>query len=290
MSRLVCTEEHQNCFRYEGGNSPSVEILHRIKGTRWEGNLIFSEIVIVCGGSILLSYDYFLNHRVGSGKMLLLPPGCHFMAIAEEETSLFIFRLKEALPLCESFSISHLLSYKKNEIVTNQLNTLTVNEFIDSFLWPLRSNIENGLRCANFFKQKIEELMILLRVYYTKEELVVFFDPILSNTSEFTNFVLQNYRKTKTVGELAELYSCSISCFDKKFRKAFGMAPYRWMQERKVNLIYHEINATNKPIKQIAEEQRFTSLPQFNDYCKKHFGNPPGKMRKQVTPSMKMKA
>jgi len=44
--------------------------------------------------------------------------------------------------------------------------------------------------------------------------------------------------------------------------------------------LYHEINATSKPLRQIAKEQKFLSLPQFNDYCKKHFGYPPGKMRK----------
>jgi len=124
--------------------------------------------------------------------------------------------------------------------------------------------------------------MILFRAYYTKEDLAVFFSPVLTNTTEFSNFVLQNYRKVKTVRELARLYSCSISSFDKKFKKAFGISPYKWMQERKVSLIYHEIYATHKPIKQIAEEQQFMSLPQFNDYCKKHFGYPPGRMRKAV--------
>ncbi len=209
--------------------------------------------------------------------------------MVEEEVTLFIFKLREAVRLCENFSIDQLKTERDGDIFSNQINTLEVNDPIEAFLWPLHTNIENGLRCSIYLQQKIEELMILLRAYYPKEELATFLNPIFSNTSEFTNFVLQNYRKAKTVKDLADLYSCSISCFDKKFRKAFGIAPYKWMQERKVSLIYHEINVSTKPIKQIAEEQKFTSLPQFNDYCKKHFGFPPGRMRRLVSPSMKMK-
>ncbi len=290
MSKLVCTEEHQSCFYYEGFKSSSIEVIHYPKGHKWQKTLNLGEVIIVYEGSVLLSYDHYLNHRIGRGKMLLLPPGSHFMAVAEEDTCFFIFHLKRAVRLCENFSINQLRFQKRNLNFSNQINTLDVNDSIDAYLRPLYMNIENGLRCSIFLNQKIDELMILLRTYYMKEELAMFLNPILSNTSEFTNFVLQNYRKAKTVKELAELYSCSVSCFDKKFRKAFGIAPYKWMQEKKVSMIYHEINVSSKPIKQIAEEQNFKSLPQFNDYCKKHFGYPPGKMRKLITPSMKMKA
>ncbi len=290
MSRLLCTEDHQECFRYEGTNSPSIETSAYPKGYNWERTLLLGEIVIIAEGSVLLSYDHYLNHKVGSGKIMLLPPGCHFRARTEEGVTLFIFRLKDAVRLCENFSVDKLKEVAKDISYSNQLNTLDVTENISAFLKPLASNIANGLRCSLFFKQKIDELMILLRAYYLKSELAAFFTPVLSNTSEFTNFVLQNYRKAKTVKELADMYSCSLSCFDKKFRRSFGTAPYKWMQERKISLIYHEINVTGKPIKQIAEEQKFTSLPQFNDYCKKHFGYPPGKMRKMSASSMKNKA
>lgn len=288
MNGLVCKEEHQACFRYDGTDCPSIEISDFLKGHYWERTLMLGEIVVVYKGSILLSYDRFLNHRIGEGNILLLPPGSHFKALTDEGVTLFIFRLHDVIRLCENYPINKLKDRTKSLIFSNQLNTLLVTKPIESFLSPLASNLKNGLRCSIYLQQKIQELMILFRAYYEKEDLAVFFSPVLTNTSEFSHFVLQNYRHVKTVKELADLYSCSISSFDKKFRKTFGMAPYKWMQERKVSLIYHEIHATHKPIKQIAEEQQFTSLPQFNDYCKKHFGNPPGKMRKLTAPSMKI--
>lgn len=280
MSKLLYPEEHQGCFRYEGGKCPSIEAVDYQNEYKWESTLYEGEIIIVRKGSLILSYDHFLNHRVVQNKILLLPPGCHMKAVAEAGSSLLIFRLKEVIRLCESFTIDHIKKLSDNVIQSNQLYTLDVNIPIAAFINALTIYLSGGLKCSVFLKQKIDELMLLLRAYYPKGDLASFFMPVISNTSDFTNFVLSNYRKVKTVKELANMYSCSLSCFDKKFRRAFGKAPYRWMQEKKLKLIYHEIRVTNKPIKQIAEEQMFTSLPQFNDYCKKHFGHPPGKMRK----------
>lgn len=52
------------------------------------------------------------------------------------------------------------------------------------------------------------------------------------------------------------------------------------MMKKKVDLVFYQIRTTNKAFKQIAEETGFLSLPQFTDFCKKHLGNSPGKIRK----------
>lgn len=281
MNKLACVEEHQQCFRYEGSKYPLIEFLNYPIESVWEETLQQSEIIIVYEGSFIISYDHFLNHKISSGEMVLLPPGCQYKASTEEGVSLCIFRLKNMVRLCVNFNL-HKTENNQRSKLSNQLNILKVKDPVKNLLPSLKTNMENGLKCGIYLQNKIDELLILLRTYYDKSIIRDFMNPLISNTSEFTHFVLQNYRKVKTVKELADLYSRSISCFDKKFRKAFGKAPYKWMQERKIAQIQHEILTTNKPIKQIAEEQQFASLPQFNDYCKKHFGYPPGRMRKMT--------
>lgn len=280
MGLLICPEEHLACYRYEDIKDYSVDIIDYQSGVSLQKILLETEIIVILKGSIFLSYEYDLNHHITQGKMILLPTGANFKLRTEEGASLFIFRLRDNVRLCESYSISRLKGEMDEFAHSNQLMTLEVNESLNNFLKPLANNLTDGVRCSVFLKHKIQELLLLLRAYYPKAVLAEFFRPVLSNASEFTRFVLQNYQEAKTVKELADMYSCSVSCLDKKFRKAFGVAPYKWMQERKLSLIYHEIFTTTKPIKQIAEEQRFKSLPQFNDYCKKNFGAPPGKMRK----------
>jgi len=258
--------------------SKAIDYIHYPEGHSWEKILAFTKIVIVLEGSFLISYDHFIGRKISKGKILLLPPGCQFTARTEEGMSGFIFRLKEFIRFCDGLSFENIIQTKQGFIY--DLNCLDINNSLYSFFTSLKEHMENGLREESFLNIKNEELMYLLRAYYSWQELSPVFYPLLSNNARFTNFILRNYREVKTVRELAERYNCSISSFDKKFREAFGTSTYQWMQKKKISLLYHEINTTDKPFKQIAEEQKFLSLPQFNDYCKKHFGYPPGKMRK----------
>jgi len=257
---------------------PSVDFIQLKAGQKKEETLCYTEIIIVIAGEFLLSYDHFLDKKVNTGKILLLPPGCHFTIRAETCVSVLVFRIKEAIRLCEGYSINQVAI--RREIPDNELNHLDIKPSIENYISFLKDNMEGGLKHEEYLKLKTEELFYLLRSYYTVEELGRFFRPLLSSDVQFHQFVLRYYRNIKTVREFAELGNCSVSNFDKKFRIAFGTSAYQWMQQKKVELLYYEINATNKSLRQIAKEQKFLSLPQFNDYCKKHFGYPPGKMRK----------
>jgi len=257
---------------------PSIHSVQLKPGQRKEETLSSTEIILVMEGELLLSYDHFLNRKIDTGKILLLPPGCHFTVRTEMYTSVLIFRIKEAIRLCEGYPINHISTEKAKP--ESEINCLEVKAAVRNYISFLKDSMESGLKHEGYLQLKTEELLYLLRSYYTADELEKFFRPLLSSDVQFHQFVLQYYRKIKTVREFAALSNCSISNFDKKFRGAFGTSAYQWMQQKKVDLLYHEINATNKPLQQIAKEQRFLSLPQFNDYCKKHFGYPPGKMRK----------
>mgnify|MGYP003623431071 CR=1 FL=1 len=257
---------------------PSIEYVQYEAGQRKQDTLLLTHIILVTEGTFLLSYDHFLDHKLRPGKILLLPPGCHFTVRAENYASALVFRFKEAIRFCEGYSVSNMQA--KKGLVANELSQLDLKPTIEKFMTLLKDNMEAGLRLEEYLKLKTEELLFLIRSYYTPDELKGFFLPLLSSNVQFHQFVLRYYRKVKTVKEFANLNNCSVSNFDKKFREAFGTSAYQWMQQKKIDLLYHEINATDKPLRQIAKEQKFLSLPQFNDYCKKHFGYPPGKMRK----------
>jgi len=260
---------------------PSIDYMQLKAGQEKEETLSSTEIILVTEGQFFLSYDHFLDHKIDTGKIILLPPGCHFTVRAGTAVSALLFRIKEAVRFCEGYSINDVSIGK--EISGHGPYCLNVKQAVADYTSFLKESIEGGLNHEEYLQLKAEELLYLLRSYYTVDELARFFHPLLSTDVQFHQFVLRYYRKVKTVKEFATLNNCSVSNFDKKFRGAFGTSAYQWMQQKKVDLLYHEINATNKPLRQIAKEQKFLSLPQFSDYCKKHFGYPPGKMRKMVS-------
>jgi len=254
---------------------PSVEFRQYEAGYIKQQTLPLTHIIVVTEGSLLLSYDHLFNRQIGTGKVILLPPGCHFTIRTEEQASIVIFRQKEPM----RFYLK-IYSNDDSDSITNELNCLNAKKEIMTFISLLKEYMGKGLLSENYLKLKNDELFYLITTYYSKSQQEAFFQPLLSPNSHFHNFVLQNYRKVKTVKEFANKYDCSVSNFDKKFRQVFGVSTHQWIQEKKIKLLYHEINVTDKPLGQIAKEQKFLSLPQFNDYCKKHFGYPPGKMRK----------
>lgn len=259
----------------------SIEYVQFDKGNNWEQTLRQCEMCFVLSGSFIISYDRYLEKDIETDKAILLPPGCHFKASTDTGVELLVYKLYDLMLFCDRTTVRSLM--KSNKRLNNEPYFLSVKQYLKDYLIFLRDNLVSGLNSNMFLELKGRELFILLKEYYTKDELASFLSPMLTRDISFSTFVLNNYTQVKTVNDFARLYACSLSSFEKRFKSVFGTSPYKWMKDRKVNLVFHELNTTNKPIKQIADEQGFPSLPQFNDYCKKHLGYPPGKLRKAGT-------
>jgi len=277
MSKKMCPPECNSCYLDESGKQPAVEWFDSPPGRSWEIQLLQSEMILIIKGSLSFSFDQFFDRIVSKGEMVLFAAGSKVKVRTRTGASGVILRFKEIEKLCEGLPMEN-LQIENSEFVYD-LNTLKINLWIKNFLESFRENYENGLDCQQYSKMKINELFFMLKSYYPKKELAAFLYPLLSNNNRFMNFVLQNYQGVKKASEFAEKYGCSTSSFEKKFRHTFGITPYQWMKEKRMKQIYQELNSTSKPLRQIAKEQNFLSHSQFTDYCKKHFGHPPGKIR-----------
>ncbi len=279
MKELLYQEEHLFCSNYNQGSPSLIECVDIASRKEWEGRTTDKEIVFVLKGSMKISYGFVLDLPVSEKSMILLTPGCRFTAWTGKGVSLMIMRFPEAIYF---FDKQHLedINYE-NPCLENSLQPLEIKPAIQSFISFLIDTLSDGLRCKHYCELKTKELFYLFQIYYTKEELAIFFRPLLTTDAQFAEFVLTNYHKVKTVNQFASLSSCSLSNFDKKFRRAFGTSAYQWMMQKRNERVFHEINTTNKPFLQIAEEQGFSSNSQFTDYCKKHLGGSPGEIRRR---------
>lgn len=284
---IVDIHEHATCVNYDdvGTNAnarPNIELLKIPKDGVRENTISESKIMLVMKGEFTISYDNHVDKKVSEGKMLLLPSSCKYIARSDEDASVFIFRLRDKVELCDRVSLEQLFNRFKEKCRehADEFNLLEIKKEIDCYLQALTLYITDGLKCRYFLELKIKEFFYLLRVYYPKEELAQFFYPLLSSDTNFSEFVYNNYNKVKTVQDLASLSNYSHSGFIKHFKKTFGVPAYQWMKRQKANRILHEINCSDKTIKQICDDYDFSSLSQFNDFCKSNFGYPPSQIRK----------
>ena len=116
--------------------------------------------------------------------------------------------------------------------------------------------LDAGLLCRHMHILKQQEIILVLRGFYTKPELASFFSGTSGVGRKFEDFVLENYRKVKSVKEFASLCCVSERSFNRKFQDCFNQSPYQWMQERKAEIVREKVCDPDVAFREIAMEQR----------------------------------
>lgn len=284
--KLLYAHEHLSCYNYEKGERPTIEKKILDMSQRWNIFSINNKAVFILKGTLEFSFNGFTNRTITEGKMMLLPAGSEFISHAKEECCILVIRLHNTKQLCDCFSLDILLREEKHGFKPD-LHFLDINERVESYISFLDTCMLDGLKCTYYFELKAKEFYFLLRAYYTKIDLLGFFYPLLSKDISFSDFVIKNHYKAKTVQELADLSNYSLSGFQKRFKKVFGVSAYHWMKDERSKSIYHQINSTEKSLKEISDEYGFSSPSHFNDFCKIHFGSTPGRIRSKKNPTEK---
>lgn len=279
---LLYVKEHTTCYNYEVGYNPVVEKKIFQRDYEWNFSTSDNKIIFVLAGALVISYGLHKNKKLSQGQMVLLPAEVDVVAtIVEDNTVIYNLSIRNPKNLCECFSLDMLLKEDDEASNEGEIFLLDADPKIVTFFQQWDTFVSDGLLCKYYLSLKIKELFYYLRAYHTKETLLLFFYPILSNDLRFSDFVMKNHTKVKTVQELADLANYSLSGFQKRFRKVFGMSAYNWMRTKKLKAIFHDITNTNQTFKEISSKFDFSSPSHFNDYCKENFGYTPGIIRRE---------
>lgn len=275
---LLYKDEHFSCFNYNSKKS-LIEVIEKERGDSFELNSKRSSIIFVLTGKIKVSMGLLNDKVIEEGRMFVHPGIFKGTVNIEEKTTLIVMILNTNFSFCEHFSIEKLCEDNEKNI-KDDIFSLEINSLTKSYLQLLEQYIRDGLRCIYFFELKLKEFLYILKAYHPKEDLQLFFHPILNRDTEFSKQVLENVGKVKTVKELAKELNYSLSGFEKRFKRVFDISASKWMEQNKARAIYHEINCSNKTIMEIAYEFQF-SPSQLNDYCKRIFKKTPKQLRKE---------
>jgi AraC-like DNA-binding protein len=235
-------------------------------------------LLFLIEGKIKLSYNAFPEQLFEGGRILLIPPTPHFNLSIVEDTYMYFCVFDPQERLSEDFSLEMLLPYLGDE-KTDEIYTLELKYQLLSYLTLVEAYLVDDIFCAELNEIKKKEVFYLFQMYYRKEELAAFFQPILNQDILFKEKVLKNVLDAHNVAELANLMHYSVSGFKKKFERNFGQPVYSWMQERRSTVILKELKENKKTIKEIVMQYGFSSQPRFYEFCKRHYGQPPGDLR-----------
>lgn len=279
--QLLNLNEHTSCYNYVTDMTVGFRYYKALNGEfRDEQVAEYNHLIFVIKGQLLVACDYFVDQRIDEGEMFFVAKSSRFSGETLDDSEILILSYDNITDLCNKVSMSNLDKECKDMVYT--FAPLSIRKPLDSFLELMILYLDAGANCICLHELKLEELFWLLRAFYKKRELAMFFFPIIGNSLEFRDRVMVNYKKAGTAQELARLCGYSRQQFNKLFLEEFRTSPYSWMQERLLLHLKSRLADISIPLKSIVDEFELSSMPHFVRLCKNKFGKTPSELRREL--------
>jgi len=282
MSEELQVDKNSGCYHYDKLENPMIKVIDYEKGTKGKLEINSNILLMVTKGSGKISFRKFVNKPVENGDILLLPIHTALQFKVEEDATILTFRLQPSIYFCDHFSLEALFE-RQEKREKKRFIALKINQRITSYIKSLVPCLLDGLNCQYFLDLKMRELFFILRAYNTKWDLAAFFSPMMTENADFYAFVLANYKSVRTVGEFAQKARYSVTGFEKRFRKVFGISAHTWLKEQLAAGLFHEITCTRKSFTEISAMFGFSSSAHLSNFCRMNFGVSPSTIRKKGT-------
>lgn len=233
-------------------------------------------ILFILEGEIKIE-DAKETHICGTNRMVLLGYNHRYLIIALTTVTMLTLSFTTHYHVCANINAERVWNTMKT--LNYKFNTLEMVDPMLDFVKSVISYLDNKIYCDYLHESKAVEIFIIYRFFYTPDELALFFYPVLYKDISFDTLVRTNYNQAKTVKELADLCGYSLSKFKKIFARHFGIAPYQWMQQKKISKIKASLLDKTIPIKVIAYEFGFVDQSHLNTFCKKYLNATPLQIR-----------
>ena len=279
---LLYKNEHISCTNYAEEFNKVFTLMEIPEGHTVERRFLNTTfLVILLQGDIEIRYEIDKYFTPQLGYMFLLPKNEQITTFARKATTLLLCSFTNDLKLCSRFSIQQ-LSHFISESTCQNPYCLKLDIRLQSFFSLLVDCLKEGLGCIHYHQIKRDELFLYLRAGYTKEELALFFYPVLGQNLEFKDFVLMNSRKIFDVKDFALQANMSQSTFNRHFKETFNETAKNWLLLRKQEFVKRDIALSNLSFSEIAEKYKFSSTSYLDTFCKKYLGKTPKEIRKEA--------
>lgn len=286
VMNLLYVDEHVSCSHYltdikSGFSLKCIQESFDIHSERLSSNYI----IFVLEGSVSITCNENTLENIQAGQMILLPKSSFVYGKVEEKGKFIVYMFDHIYHLCNKYALQNLSSYTEDMVYT--FKPLSIVSEVMMFLNLLSSCLIKGLNCTFYHEIKSNEILLLFRAFYQKDQLAQFFYPLIGSSIDFKTNVLSKYRDAKTVEELADSMGYGLSNFKKKFRDEFEESAYQWMLKQKSKHIQYKLSFADVDFASIIEEFSFSSPAHFNRFCKTQYGKTPSELRRTLNCKIK---
>lgn len=278
--KLLYLNEHLSCLNYQINSDVGFSCQQLEKDEEYRiDNGKSSCTLFMIEGEVIFDLGKYKALRILQNQMVFIPQniGTRIESITGSRCILLFW--DRNVSVCDKLFLGSLAVKGKEQTVDNFI--LPIREPLVKVLDSVRTYLEARLLCRHMHLLKQQELLLVLKGFYTKKELAEFFSASTCIRGSFEKFVLENYKKVNSVKEFAGLCYISVRSFSRKFHSSFGESPYKWMQKKKAEQALEMISDPELSFQEISGKLGFNSSSHFTAYCRKMYGMSPTKLREK---------
>ncbi len=241
---------------------------------------LYYHFIFFLKGKAQINCNEFRNRIFHAQQCIMIPKSANLSYKSLEPSEILVFSFEDLIYPCDKFTVSSLKSFSERIHYDFQPTEIRypLNIFIDTMVYYIDTKVD----CMRMHDIKNQELFLILRGYYQKEELVNLYYPMIGKALDFKGIIMKNYTKIKGVNELANIVHMGRSTFDLKFKEEFGMPPHQWLLKQKARHITYFLTQPEKTIGDVIREFDFNSSTHFNRFCKQQYGCTPSELIRKL--------
>lgn len=279
IQKLLYVEEHSSCINYVNVPDTGFRYEEIPVGTYFQKDEISQNyILLFLEGRCSIGSGFYPQRIFKAQEMVLIPKSSVFEGYVLETLKVLIFHFRVPLNNCDMVTFESYSKYCRR--IEYDFSPLEFCEPLSKFVQQVVHYMESGMKCAHLFEIKHKEFFLLLRAFYSKEQVSYLLYPILGKTLSFKDFILTNYIKAGNIEKLISMSHLSKSSFYEKFKTDFGVTAKQWMLKQQTNIVRAKACEPAVTVKDLMDAIGYSSPTHFNRFCKTYLECTPGELLK----------
>lgn len=278
--KLLYLNEHLSCLNYQMNSDVGFtcqqlekEEVYRIDNSKSSCTLFMIE------GDVIFDLGKYKGLRILQKEMVFIPQSIETRIKSMTGSKCILLFWDRNVSVCDKLFLGSLPVRDEERTADNFI--LPIRKPLVKVLDSVGAYLEAKLLCKHMHLLKQQELLLVLKGFYTKKELAAFFSTSTGIRRHFEKFVIENYKKVSSVKEFADLYYVSERSFSRKFCYCFGESPYKWMQKKKAEQMLEMVCDLELSFQEISSKLGFSSPSHFTAYCRRMYGMSPTQLREK---------
>jgi AraC-like DNA-binding protein len=241
----------------------------------------YNHLIFLLSGELSVQYNEFEPVKINGDAVFLIPKSTQYAIIAIAASDMAVCSF-DSLNL-----IYNKVAFRAYAAILPMIRfafaPLAMHAMLRQYLLVLIEYMQSGIASEMVCRLKFQELFLLLEGLYDKEEMAGLFYPILGQSLDFKNRVMQYFPQVNNIDELSRKMGMGRANFDIKFKKEFGMTPLQWILKEKAKHVYFSLSEPENTLNDIMNKYNFNSFTHLNRFCKQQFGCSPSELKKRLS-------